>query len=126
VADGIFLGLHCLVLEDEFLIALDIQQILENIGAASVICAGTVKEAMEALNGTSKYDVAVLDLKLGGSMAEGLQVAAELALRKIPFVFLTGMRAEDLPAEKYPAVPLVGKPFQARDLQQALSKVLGQ
>src|SRR6185437_12626740 len=49
--DPIFGGLHCLVLDDEFLIALDVQHLLETAGAANVTCAGTVKEAMEALNG---------------------------------------------------------------------------
>jgi CheY-like chemotaxis protein len=122
--DPIFGGLHCLVLDDEFLIAFDIQEMLENAGAANVACAGTLKEAMEALTGPSKYDIAILDLKLGGAMAEGLQVAAELAARKIPFVFLTGMRAEELPADAYPGVPVVEKPFQAQDLLDALRKVL--
>jgi CheY-like chemotaxis protein len=79
---------------------------------------------MEALTGPSKYDIAILDLKLGGAMAEGLQVAAELTARKIPFVCLTGMRAEELPADAYPGVPVVEKPFQAQDLLDALRKVL--
>ena len=42
-------GKRCLVLDDEFLIALDIQQVLEQAGAGEVVCAGNVAEALTAM-----------------------------------------------------------------------------
>src|SRR6185312_2761502 len=41
-------GRRCLVLDDEFLIALDIQQALEQAGAAEVVCCGNAAEALAA------------------------------------------------------------------------------
>src|SRR3569832_2994457 len=52
-------GKRCLVVDDEFLIALDIQQALEQAGAAEVVCAGTTAEALAAVK-AARFDVAVL------------------------------------------------------------------
>ena len=62
--DSLLTGKRCLVLDDEFLIALDIQQTLELAGAASVACVATVTEALALLEGSPDFDIAVLDIKL--------------------------------------------------------------
>jgi CheY-like chemotaxis protein len=72
-------GKHCLVLDDEFLIALDIQQILEAAGAASVKCFGTSRECLDALKAGEKFDLAVLDFKLGDGARNSFSVAALLS-----------------------------------------------
>jgi CheY-like chemotaxis protein len=59
-------GLRCLVLDDEFLIALDIRQILESAGAATAVCVGNCDEAFAKLQSGAKIDFAVLDIKLSG------------------------------------------------------------
>ena len=46
VSNKLLIGKRCLVLDDEFLIALDIQQTLEFAGAAHVACVATVAEAL--------------------------------------------------------------------------------
>lgn len=122
--DGVCKGLHCLVLDDEFLIALDIQQVLESAGAASVTCTATVDETLEALSDGREFDVAIIDVKLGGSGGNSITVAEKLAQRKTPFVFLTGMRADDMSAQGFPAVPVVEKPFQAPTLLEALRRLM--
>ena len=71
-------GLRCLVLDDELLIALDIQQILEAAGAAQVLCAGNAADAMAALRGGQVFDLAVLDVILGGAGANSNAVASML------------------------------------------------
>ena len=48
--DELLAGKCCLVLDDEFLIALDIQQILELAGAASVVSVATAAEAKNLPN----------------------------------------------------------------------------
>jgi CheY-like chemotaxis protein len=123
-SDGLFAGKRCLVLDDEFLIALDIQQILESEGAGSVTCVGGIDEALEALAQETKFDIAILDVKLGGGAKDSLTVAAALAQREIPFVFLTGMRAGDMASLSFPAVPVVEKPYQATMLLAVLRRVL--
>ncbi|MCF8477475.1 MAG: response regulator [Pseudolabrys sp.] len=117
-------GLRCLVLDDEFLIALDIQTILESAGAASIVCAGSVEDAMTAL-ADGPFDVAVLDLKLGGAARTSTAVAEELVKRKVPFVFLTGMRAGDKNLKRFPHVAVVEKPYQAELLLDAILAASG-
>jgi CheY-like chemotaxis protein len=118
-------GKRCLVLDDEFLIALDIQQILESAGAASVVCAGNSADALAALRSEMKFDFAVLDLVLGGATRNGLTVAAKLADQGIPFVFLTGMRREDGHTKAFPNAPVVEKPYDAALLIEAVLRALG-
>ena len=79
LSDSLLSGKRCLVLDDEFLIALDIQQILEIAGATHVACAATVPEALELLRREPDFDVAVLDVKIGGPQPNSLGVAALLA-----------------------------------------------
>lgn len=118
-------GLRCLVLDDEFLIALDIQSILEAAGAASVVCVSGVDDALTALLAGKKFDLAVLDLKLSGAQSTSASVADELTRRKMPFLFLTGMRADDDLLRKYPQAPVVEKPYQAELLLAAIGRALG-
>lgn len=114
-------GAHCLVLDDEFLIALDIQQILEAAGAASAICVANAEDALATLHGERAFDLAVLDLKLGGS-AHSLTVAAALAARGTPFIFLTGMSCDDALLRGFPDVPVVEKPYHASSLLEAVRR----
>ena len=115
---------RCLVLDDEFLIALDIQQILESVGAASVICVADADAALAALNSGPPFDLAVLDLKLSGSTRTSETVAAALTERGMPFVFLTGMR-EGEQLKQFPNVPVVEKPYQAPRVLDAVLRALG-
>lgn len=117
-------GKRCLVVDDEFLIALDIQQILELAGAATVVCAGSADEALAAIDG-SAFDLAVLDVKLSGAMPTSLSVAATLTERGTPFVFLTGMRGDDPHFTRFPAAPVVEKPYAATALLAAIRRALG-
>jgi CheY-like chemotaxis protein len=117
-------GLHCLVLDDEFLIALDIQEILEAAGAASVKCVATATQALKALGDGESFDVAVLDLKLNDSGETSMSVAAELTAKKIPFVFLTGMRENDARLRQFASSPVVEKPFQAATVEAAIRRAL--
>jgi CheY-like chemotaxis protein len=110
-------GKRCLVLEDEFLIALDVRQTLESAGAV-VTCFGDAAEALRALQGGAQFDLAVLDLKLSGSDSTG--VAALLTERATPFVFLTGMRPDDV--RSFPHAPVVEKPYKVEMLMGALRK----
>jgi CheY-like chemotaxis protein len=119
-----FAGLRCLVLDDEFLIALDIQSILENFGAANVVCFSTADDALRAIRDNGRFDLAVLDLILGGVNLTSAAVAAELVRQKTPFVFLTGMHADNAQLRKYSHVPMVEKPYQAQLLLAAIARAL--
>ena len=117
-------GLRCLVLDDELLIALDIQQILEATGAI-VVCTGNAAEALAALKKGERYDLAVLDVMVNGKVGGSFAVAAMLAEQRTPFVFLTGMRSEDMRhTGRFPHAPVVEKPYQAPLLLEAVARAL--
>jgi two-component system, response regulator PdtaR len=115
-------GKRCLVLDDEFLIALDIQQILEHAGAAQVDCVASASEAMKLLGSTAQFDVAILDIKLSEADGTSLGVAAALASKNTPFILLTGMRTDDVHARRFPDVPVVEKPYDAATLLAAIAR----
>ena len=124
ISDSLLNGKRCLVLDDEFLIALDIQQILELAGAKHVASVATAFEAIELLRREPKFDIAVLDVKLGGSEDNSLGVASVLAEAGTPFVFLTGMRVDNEHARKFPQALVVEKPYDALVLVDAVRRAL--
>ncbi len=111
-----------LVVEDEFLILLDIQSILEAAGAALVVTASRIVEALAALDRPEKFDAAVLDLKLDRDSAA--PVAERLTEMKVPFVFLTGAPTEAELAIRFGSAPIIGKPFDRATLLKALSQAM--
>ena len=124
MTDKVLAGKRCLVMDDEFLIALDIQQILEAAGA-SVVCASNTTDALSALGEKFTFDIAVLDVQLGEAADGGtLDLARMLAGKNVPFVFLTGMRQSDLHAMDFPEAPVVEKPYEAPLLLYAVTRAL--
>ncbi len=124
MSDSLLAGKRCLVLDDEFLIALDIQQILELAGAQHVASVASASEAIELLRREPKFDLAVLDVKLGDAEGNSLDVASMLAEAGTPFVFLTGMRVDNVHAKKFPQAPVVEKPYDALTLLDAAQRAL--
>ena len=125
-SDSLLSGKRCFVLDDEFLIALDIQQILERAGASHVASVASAAEAIEVLGREPKFDLAVLDVKLGGPEQNSLDVAVLLQTQGVPFVFLTGMRLDDVHAKKFPNAPVIEKPYDATALLRAVQQALAQ
>jgi CheY-like chemotaxis protein len=124
MSDSLLSGKRCFVLDDEFLIALDIQQILERAGAAHVASVASAAEAVALLGREPKFDVAVLDVKLGDPERNSLDVAALLQTQGTPFVFLTGMRVDDVHAKIFPNAPVIEKPYDAAGLLRAVQHAL--
>jgi CheY-like chemotaxis protein len=123
-SDTSLAGKHCLVLDDEFLIALDIQEILETAGAAKVVCVSDEAGALAALHNGSQFDFAVLDLVLSDVTKTSLAVAEVLEAQKIPFVFLTGMPGDDRHTRKFPKASILGKLYQAPLLLETVLRTL--
>jgi PAS domain S-box-containing protein len=113
-------GKRILVVEDEPLIALDIQARLDAAGCAVVGPAASV-EAARRLLAQGPVDAALLDVNLAGNRADDL--AAELARRGVPFVFATGYGRECLP-EASPGAPVLAKPFEPGQPLAALRSLL--
>jgi DNA-binding response OmpR family regulator len=114
-------GKRCLVIEDELLIALDIQQELEAAGA-EVVCAATLEDAAAALRGR-RFDLGLLDLRLGGSGETSLPIARALEDAGTPFVFLTGATGDAAEIAVF-GRPILEKPFLSHALMGAVQKAL--
>ena len=117
-------GTRCLVMEDEYLIALDIQQILETAGAQLVTCVTNVADALATLAEGLTFDVAILDLKIGNAALPNLTVAEVLAAKATPFVFLTGMTDGKTHVARFGHAPLLEKPYDTEGLLAAVRRAL--
>lgn len=108
-----------IVLDDEMLIALDIQTQLEEVGH-KVLTASTTKEAI-ALVDTEPVDLAIADWHLRGEVSAPF--IEMLKQRGIPFVLCSGSALEEL-AGVFPATPTVPKPFATADLLAAVAQAI--
>lgn len=102
-----------LVLEDEFLIALDLVDLLDGLGAEVVGPAHRNEQALELL-AQAHVDAAVLDVNIAGQRSD--VVAEELRRRGIPFIFATGYGAETL----LNGAPVIRKPYRRDEIERAL------
>ena len=109
-------GMNILLLEDDYYLATDAQQGLEDAGATVV---GPFREADEATSHATadELDCAVLDINLGDGPCFG--TARALRDRNIPFLFITGYDQSVIPAE-FSSVRWLEKPVREARLIDAL------
>ena len=113
-------GVRVLVVEDEFLVAVLIEEILQSAGCVVSGPVSRVADALDAI-GCNTYDAAVLDVNLAGEPID--QVVDALSRRNVPFLFVTGYSAGSLPVE-FAERPRTGKPFKVAELLGTLSNVV--
>ena len=111
-------GRRVLVVEDEYVLAEDLRQELEDQGAEVLGPVPSVEDALVLLAANPAPDTAVLDLNLGGEMV--FPLADALEARAIPFVFLTGYEQWTW-GEHHAGVPRLQKPVNMRNVAQALA-----
>lgn len=114
-------GLRLLLVEDEAMVAMMLEDMLDDFGCAVVGPAASVKAALE-LAGREGLDGAILDVNVGGEPI--YPVAEALAARGVPFVFTTGYGAADID-RRFADAPAVQKPFSAGALREALAATMG-
>lgn len=110
-------GLTVLVVEDEFLIALDAQRVIEDAGAGTVLLANSTGDVRKLLADGSRIDASILDLKLGEEDATPLM--EEFARRNIPFLVTTGLDAS-VPA----GVRILPKPYRDAEFIDAILELV--
>jgi CheY-like chemotaxis protein len=112
--------LHILVVDDEFLIAYYLEELLQEAGCTVV---GPVSDVGAAVSLIEKADVridgAFLDVNLRGESA--YPVADALTKRKVPFIFITGYAAQGIDA-RYGAALTLAKPFDSAAIQKAVKR----
>jgi DNA-binding response OmpR family regulator len=111
-------GVRVLLVEDEYLVASLIEEMLEIAGC---IVTGPIPRLAQAVDAADREacDAAVLDVNLAGERI--YPVADILSRRNIPFVFVTGYGV--LPGE-YANRPRLCKPFKMADLLGTLSDIV--
>ena len=115
-----FDGIRVLIVEDELLVSWATQDMLEELGCVAIGPAASVNQALAAI-ALEDIDVAVLDLNLSGQLS--YPVADALALRGVPYFFLTGYDAKSI-REDYAAAPALQKPLRGSELVEALTRLL--
>ena len=116
-----------LVVDDEQVVALDVEASLDALGYEVVGIAGTGKEALRLTAETSP-DLVLMDIQLYGSM-DGIAAAGEIRNRwQIPVVFITAFASEEVLARAKATGPYgyVAKPFQTKDLKATVAVALQQ
>lgn len=120
IAEPKIAGRSIFIVEDESLVAILIEDLLEDLGCKVAGVASRLEEAVEKLSALS-FDAAIIDINLNGNQTYPL---AELLREKgRPFVFSTGYGTATLP-KGMNGVPLISKPFDLHDLEKALTSAL--
>ena len=113
---------HVLIVEDSTLLALDLQDALEQQGLHVVGPAQNLETAKKLID-SQHIDAALLDIDLGG--VKSFSLAESLRARGIPFAFLTGFdQLQSLPAE-FRADPFLKTPCDEKKLRAEVGKLLG-
>jgi CheY-like chemotaxis protein len=106
-------GLRILVVEDNFLVAENLRDLLSGLGCDVIGPAPRVEVALSLLAANGRLDGAMLDINLGGE--DCFPIAAALQERAVPFLFLTGYDGMPIPAE-FSQARRLSKPVDERNL----------
>jgi CheY-like chemotaxis protein len=108
--------IRILLVEDEALVALAMQETLNDLGYQVVGPFARNSDAMEII-GREHIDGAVLDLNVGGEPV--YPVADALADRHVPYLLVTGYGTESID-DRYRSAPTLQKPVESQSLANLL------
>lgn len=110
-----------LIVEDEFLIALHVEDVMTGLGFEVVGPIPTLEQALDIAR-SEPLDGAVLDVNLAGTYV--FPLAEELALRGVPFIMTTGYEAFSVP-ESLRDRPRLQKPVREAELIRLARSIFG-
>ncbi len=113
-------GQRILLVEDNILVALDIEDLIFAHRGEVAARAATVKEALKRAE-TPGITIAILDARLGED--DALPVAERLREYGVPFLFYTGRTFEEI-SKAWPNTPIVLKPASDAALVKALASLI--
>tara|TARA_R100001143_G_scaffold62349_1_gene65458 strand:+ start:529 stop:924 length:396 start_codon:yes stop_codon:yes gene_type:complete len=114
-------GIRVLVVEDEGMVAMLIEEMLEDLGCVVVDSVARLAKASSVAR-TIDVDLAMLDVNIAGQLV--FPVAAILRDRNIPILFSTGYGVSGLQGE-FALLPVLHKPFSQSALQEQITVALG-
>jgi CheY-like chemotaxis protein len=109
-----------LIVEDEPIVALALQDMLEDLGY-EVVGPAFRETAALTLAASETIDAAILDVNMGDGDSYG--VARRLRGRGIPYLFATGYGREGLEAG-HEDIPVLQKPYRDAQVEAALRGLL--
>lgn len=121
-ADGLK-GLKVFIVEDEGLVAMQLEDMLVDFGCDLVGLAMRVRRAIEMLENTQAIDVAILDVNIGGDKI--YPVAEVFRDRNVPIVFATGYGRAGVEAD-WQRYEILQKPYTAADVAAKIISAVGQ
>jgi CheY-like chemotaxis protein len=105
-----------LLVEDEGLVALMLEDLLEDLGCEVAASLASVRAALAWIEAGGSADMALLDVNLSGEPV--FPVADALSARGVPFAFATGYGEGHDP--RFKGAPLLGKPIRQERLEALL------
>jgi CheY-like chemotaxis protein len=107
-----------LIVEDEWLLAMTLQDMLVELGHTVVAIASKLKEGL-IIAEKGDFDFAILDVSLDGEMSR--PIADLLDGKGLPYVFATGYSATGIgSAQSQLKSPALLKPYGLEDLRRVL------
>ena len=113
-------GLRILVVEDELMVAMEIEDALRQWKCEIIGPVPTIELAMAAVQ-QHTLDGALLDSNLNGRVIT--PVAEELSARAVPFIMVTGYATSTLDVEMVRTAPRIIKPFADKQLAETMMGV---
>lgn len=108
------------LVEDEVLIRMALAAMVEELGHRVVLQAGSIADA-GAYAMTGVFDLAILDINLGGYGVD--PVADIIEKRGLPFFFITGYGRSHLPS-LFRRRPVLEKPVSLETLRDTIDRLL--
>jgi len=109
---------RALVVEDEFLLLALLEELLPDLGVEVAVCARSLDGALAAARDPARFDIALVDVHLGGE--QSYDAVEALLQAGVPTLFITGYGSGSLPP-RFASVPVLGKPFGRDDLTRAIA-----
>jgi CheY-like chemotaxis protein len=111
---------RAMIVDDELIIATEIESFLLKLGyeVAGTYCK--IKEALNFAENTKNLDFALLDININRNSIYPL--ASLLKKKHIPFIFITGYNSEIIP-EEFRSYKKLEKPFSLTELHKLITHI---
>ncbi|WAJ26562.1 response regulator [Antarcticirhabdus aurantiaca] len=110
-------GMKVFIVEDESLVAMQLEDMLADIGCEVIGLAMKIERALDTIERLPAIQIAILDVNIGGHKV--YPVAARLRERGVPLVFATGYGREGVESE-WQCYPILQKPYTTEQVELAI------
>ena len=120
--DASLVGKRILVVEDQAIVALDLQATLEERGAVVVGPCHRMSGGLRAASDDPGLDAAILDVDLGEGNV--FPLADQLAAGGVPFVFHTGYADLEALQQRYREAAVIRKPALPEEVAHKITEII--